>query len=131
MHDDEIVDHYSFLGQFPVWFVTAEHATRLDPSTNARILWDKRWGAFTGVVTPAGKVGICMLSDDDLAERNARQFPGTIPVAIDNVEEAVDLLQGFWAGGIKYIALDPPEKIQQCNRVIPIKDVIESLRSAS
>ena len=124
---DDLYSHDEFFGDFPVWFVVMEQFTKFDAERGHFVLTQHEPGAFCGS-TVAGHRCIALFSDDDLAQRNASLYPGTVPVPMFTPAEVISLLDGFYPDHFHSVVLDPGEnqKWTKTRKVIP--EFIESLR---
>ena len=116
-----------FLLTFPLWFVVMERFTELDVATNRQRLKERQPECFCwGVVE--SKRCILAFSDDDLADRFAKQAPGLVPVAFSNPQEVIEMLEAFYPKDYHSVLLDMRGD-QKCSKLrIPIPKFIESLR---
>lgn len=125
---DEYADD-DFIFGLPLWFVVAEPATRLAPEGH-RDLVDRQAGVFCGGMVD-GKRCVLIFTDEDLAERHARQQPGCVPLGCNNAPAFIELLEGYYPNDFHSVILDIDAGKPLTNKRKPIPEFVAALKKPS
>jgi hypothetical protein len=111
-----------FEGTFPLWFVVAGEMVDVDGVNGRRRIrrTEPRACSF-GVV--GGQLSVLVFTDEELANRHARQVPGAVPFGVFSFRELADLLRPLHPTYFNSVVIDPQDK--QCSRTKAQKTIPE------
>ena len=75
-----------------------------------------------------GKRCVLIFTDEDLAERHARQQPGCVALGCNNAPALIELLEGYYPNHFHSVILDIDNAKPLTNKRKPIPEFVAALR---